>query len=128
MQDLFGDVVMQGSRRDGSQGVTNAEETAGGENDLNDPSGFDVDGKVFHFAEFLVLIIVDRHPNDVAGFGSSVQAIRPAHLAHPVTGIFRLLRFGSGGVLGQCRQRQYRGGSRAGDDLKFTIHLIFISV
>jgi hypothetical protein len=110
MQDFLGDVVMQSARWHGRQRIANTDYPAGGNDHLDDAPGFHIHGEVFHLAELFVLIIVDRHSDDVAGFGGTIQPVALLGIwsALPSVGGSIPIRFGIGGVLSQSRAGQNR--------------------
>ena len=73
MKDVISSIVMQGSRRHRDERIAHAGKFTDGKNHLDDPSGLHIHSEVFHLAEFFVLIIIDRHSNDVGGPGRVVQ-------------------------------------------------------
>ena len=123
MQDFLGDIVMQGARRHGGQCITNADESAGGQDHLDDPAGFHIQREVIHFAEFFILVVFDFHADEVAGFGRAVQPVRPLRMGSAFAGVAQTVRFWDGGVLRQRRERQDRAGGGADEDLQFPFHI-----
>jgi len=116
LKDFISDIVTQGTRWHRGERTIHAEKSAAGQNHHDDPSGLHIHGEVVHFAEFFVLIVIDRHADDVGGFGHAIQPFCTC-LGHTLPGGGGFIRVGIDGILGHRRERQERHGGRAGNHL-----------